>query len=107
SIPFYRFSKHYVYGSTLLKLYKGKHTCSRVIKSYFLCGLLHDEACLQGAYALLYPKHIKRGLIYMQELVNYIGSIMMSSKQWAVFLGFAVVILPGIFLGFLIVKFRR
>lgn len=43
----------------------------------------------------------------MQELVNYVGSIMMSSKQWAVFLGFAIVILPGIFLSFLIVKFRR
>ncbi|HLQ96522.1 MAG TPA: hypothetical protein VK108_09085 [Pseudogracilibacillus sp.] len=43
----------------------------------------------------------------MQELMNHFGSIMMTSKQWAVFLGFAVVILPGVFLGFLIGKFRR
>lgn len=43
----------------------------------------------------------------MQELMNYFGSIMMTSKHWAVFLGFAVVILPGVFLGVLIGKFRR
>lgn len=43
----------------------------------------------------------------MHELVNSLSSIAMSNKSWSVFLGFAVVIAPGIFLGFLIGKFRR